>query len=80
MTFIASIKNKYSKDIKLIFLDRGGEYSNYYLVNFAKANRIRLDVSALYTLEQNRVAKSSNKTIITKARAIIINLGLLEEC
>lgn len=66
----------YSKRPKLFFSDNGTEYKNLELIDWAKSDGIRWDFSAPYTPEQNGIAESTNKVILTRARSIMLDSGL----
>ena len=75
-SFINQIRTRFLKVIKIFFSNSRGEFRNSKVIQHYRELGIRIDVSALYTPKPNRTAKSSNKTIISKARAIIINSGI----
>ncbi|KJX96368.1 hypothetical protein TI39_contig644g00003 [Zymoseptoria brevis] len=68
--------NQYKKMVKIWFSDGGGEFDNNDLITFAENEGLRWDFSAPYTPEQNGIAESSNKVILNKARAMMIDSGL----
>jgi len=49
---------------------------NHELINMAQQYGMRWDLSAAYTLEQNGVAESSNKVVVTRARSMLIDSGM----
>jgi transposase InsO family protein len=59
-----------------IRIDQGTEFGIKSLQSFCVDNAIDLQYSAAYTPEQNGIAEASNKVIVTKARAMIIDSGL----
>lgn len=79
-TFLSHTKMVYNKTPRVIFSDGGGEYINNNMTMLAQQLGIQWDVSAPYTPEQNGVAESSNKVIIAKARAMMIDSGLPQSC
>ena len=74
--FITEIKNAYGKTPKMWFSDGGGEYVNTELTEMAQSMGMRWDISAPHTPEQNGTAEASNKVILAKARAMMIDAGL----
>ena len=59
-----------------IRIDQGTEFGIKSLQSFCRDSAIDLQYSAAYTPEQNGVAEASNKVILTKARAMMIDSGL----
>jgi transposase InsO family protein len=57
-------------------LDQGTEFGVKSLQSFCRDSAIDLQYSAAYTPEQNGIAEASNKVILTKARAMMIDSGL----
>ena len=68
--------NQYRKMVKIWFSDRGGEFDNNELIAFCEREGLRWDFSAPYTPEQNGIAESSNKVILNKAKAMLIDSGI----
>ncbi|KAK4619720.1 hypothetical protein CLAFUW4_11127 [Fulvia fulva] len=68
--------NFYKKTPKIWFSDQGGEFDNKELAREAQAEDIRWEFSAPYTPEQNGIAEASNKVVVNKARAMMIDSGL----
>lgn len=76
-SWLRMIHTAYKKTPVLIFTDGGKEFKNKDLEHTADAEGIRWDTSAPYTPEQNGIAESSNKVILSKARTMIIEAGFL---
>jgi transposase InsO family protein len=74
-SFIQQMITQHHKTPKIFFSDKGGEFINHELSDFAQKMGIRWDTSAPYTPEQNGIAESSNKVICGKARTMLIDSG-----
>jgi hypothetical protein len=56
--------------------DRGGEYVNEVLEDFAARKGIVLELTAGYSPESNRAAERLNRTLIEHARAMLLDASL----
>lgn len=59
--------------IKFLQTDNGTEYINKEFQNYLKANGIAQRLSAPYTPHQNGLAERKNRTLVEKARAMLID-------
>lgn len=64
------------KPILTLRADNGREYVNYKFQNFCKNKGIRLQLTIPYNLQLNGVAERMNRTLVDKARTMIIDSGL----
>jgi transposase InsO family protein len=55
--------------------DSGGEYVNNSLKYFLEVHGIKHQTAIPFTLEQNGVAKRANRSIVEKARSMILEAG-----
>ena len=72
-TFVDRIQNQYGVTIKKFFSDNGGEYIDERIENFMGECGIDLLKSPAYEPESNGVAERFNKTIVTKARTMLLD-------
>ncbi|KAI1004680.1 hypothetical protein K3495_g3534 [Podosphaera aphanis] len=71
--FIKRIENQYGIILKKVFSDNGGEYIDKRVEQFLDEYSIDHDYSPSHEHESNGAAERLNRTIVTKARALIIN-------
>ena len=71
--FINMVKTQYNRKIKRLRMDNGKEYGGQKLIDFAKQNGILLEPTVPYTPEQDGVAERTNRTLLTRVRAIAID-------
>ena len=62
--------------IQVIRIDQGKEFGVTALRTLCERESIDLEYSAAYTPEQNGIAEASNKVLLTKARAMMLDGGL----
>lgn len=62
----------FGKNISRFRCDNGGEYLSNEFKNFCKAKGIQLKYTVAYTPQQNGVAERYNRTLIEKARTMIM--------
>lgn len=74
--FVNHLKVRYARQIRVFFSDNDSEFRSTPLLFFFAENGIYVDGSASMTPEQNGVAGSANKSIVTRARSMLINSGL----
>lgn len=66
--------HQFGKRVRAIFRDGGSEFMR--MKEYCEQHRIRTDVSAPYTPEQNGVAEAANKVILQRARSLLIDAGM----
>ena len=62
--------------IQVIRIDQGKEFGVTALRTLCERESIDLEYSAAHTPEQNGIAEASNKVLLTKARAMMLDSGL----
>ena len=62
--------------IQVIRIDQGKEFGVTAIRTLCERESIDLEYSAAYTPEQNGIAEASNKVLLTKARAMMLDSGL----
>lgn len=72
----AVVTSHWSKKIARIRCDNGGEYVSHEFKNFCKQKGIQIEFTVPYSPQQNGVAERKNRTLIEKARTMIIGSGL----
>lgn len=70
------IENETDKKIKILRTGNGKEYVNYNLKSFVDMHGIRHETTVQYTPEQNGLAERMNRSIVEKARSMLINANL----
>nr|GEX42152.1 putative ribonuclease H-like domain-containing protein [Tanacetum cinerariifolium] len=76
-TFITSIENQLSLNVKIIKSNNGTEFKNNYLNQFFEMKGIKREFSIPRTHQQNGIAKRKNRTLIKDARTMIAGSLLL---
>lgn len=71
--FVEQCENQFNSKIKTIRSDNGKEYVNKEVAKYFEGKGIVHQTSCPYTPPQNGVAERYNKTILDKARCLIIN-------
>lgn len=74
--YIAYSERHTENKLKKLSIDGGGEFLNDLLIPYCKSSGIVLRVTAPHTPQQNGVAERANRTIASKARAMLIQSGL----
>ena len=74
--FEALVTNETDLKIKTLRTDGGGEYTSAKFKNFLKQKRIRHEICAAYSPQQNGVAERMNRTLVETARSMILHAGL----
>ena len=71
--FIIRIKNQFNTTIKKIFSDNGGEYIDNRVTQFLIENGVEHEFSPPYEHDSNGIAERFNRTIVTKARTMLLD-------
>ncbi|MBW0510825.1 hypothetical protein O181_050540 [Austropuccinia psidii MF-1] len=74
--FKNAAKNFHSKKIKRIISDGGGEFKNNYFEQLCSKSGIKRCLSPAYTPQHNGISKRGNRSIIEKARCLLIQFSL----
>lgn len=74
--FIALVERQQGRQVKKITLDNGSEFINDTMSPACEKLGIYLRTTAAYTPEENGLAERSNRTIVEKARALLIEANL----
>ena len=75
--FKAFVKKEADALIRRFRCNNGtGEYNNYLFRDFLSMNSISFELSAPYTQNQNSVSKRAIRTIVKKARSMLLNTKL----
>ncbi|GJV75889.1 putative ribonuclease H-like domain-containing protein [Tanacetum coccineum] len=69
--FITGIENQLNHKVKIIRCDNETEFKNYDMNQFCGMKGIKREFSNARTLQQNRVAKRKNRTLIEAARTML---------
>ncbi|GJZ70622.1 putative ribonuclease H-like domain-containing protein [Tanacetum coccineum] len=69
--FIRQIENQLNQKVKTIRCDNGTEFKNRDIIKFYGSKGIKREYSSVRTLQQNRVAKRKNMTLIEAARTTL---------
>ena len=75
-SFKKLIENQTDQKIKILRTDNGKEYVNHNLKSFLDLHGIRHQTTIQYTPEQNGLAERMNRTIVEKARSMLIDANL----
>lgn len=70
------VENQSNKKIKILRTDNGGEYCNRVLKNFLQGAGIQHQLTVPHTPQQNGVAERMNRTIVEKARCMLIDANM----
>lgn len=74
--YVALTERQSERKLKRLTLDNGSEFVNHLLVPYCEKKGITLRLTAPYTPEENGVAERSNRTVVSKARALMIDANL----
>lgn len=74
--FVAMAEAYHNCKVSKIKLDNGGEYSSIELKNYCKQKGIQLLYTVPYNPEMNGVAERLNRTLVEKARSMLIASGI----
>nr|GEW32973.1 hypothetical protein [Tanacetum cinerariifolium] len=78
--FITAIENQINKKVKVIRCDNRKKFKNRDLDEFCGMKGIKREYSNARTLQQNRVTKRKNRTLIEVARTMLLNSLLPITC
>ena len=70
------VENQVGKKIKVLRTDNGLEFCSKEFDNFCKKEGILRHHTVPYTPQQNGVAERLNRTLLEKARCMLINANL----
>ncbi|KAF2902290.1 hypothetical protein ILUMI_03898 [Ignelater luminosus] len=68
----AKVSNRFKKGIVRISCDNGGEYLSNEFKEFCRKRGINIEYTIPYTPEQNGVSERMNRTILDKARTMVL--------
>ncbi|KRX30474.1 Retrovirus-related Pol polyprotein from transposon TNT 1-94, partial [Trichinella sp. T9] len=74
--FIAMVERQTSKRVKCLRTDNGREYVNNMFAEFLMRKGIRHERTIPETPQQNGVAERMNRTLVEKARTMLIDANL----
>lgn len=77
--YLAMVKNKFKIVPERIRCDNGGEYISHEFKNLCKQNGIKLEYTIPRTPEQNGISERYNRTLLDKARCLIIDAKMDKE-
>ncbi|KAH9294928.1 hypothetical protein KI387_038516, partial [Taxus chinensis] len=69
--FKALVEKQSGHYIKVLRMDRGGEFISNEFINFCRSHGIHKQFTARYTPQQNGVAERKNRTIMEMARSMM---------
>lgn len=75
-SFKVLVKNQTGRTIKRLVNDGGGEYVNEEFKSYLDSTGILMDVTALYTPQQNPISERGNCTTTERAQCLLIEAGL----
>lgn len=75
-TYEAAVTAHFNLKLSRLRCDNGGEYVSAELKNFCNDKGIMLEYAIRYTPEQNGVAERFNRTLMDKARCMLLSSGL----
>ena len=74
--FVASVTGETGEKIGILRTDNGGEYTSREFRRYLIENKIEHETSSPNSPEQNGIAERMNRTLIEKAKAMIVHAGL----
>lgn len=77
--FKTLVENETENKIKILRSDGGGEYKSKKFAKFCADNGIKHETTTPYTPQQNGVAERNNRTILEKARCMLIDANLSKQ-
>jgi IS30 family transposase len=77
--FKALVENQTEKKIKVLRIDKGGEFYGNEFEEFYKKRGIARKKTTPYTPQQNGVAERMNRTLMEKSRSMLNGVGLGQE-
>ncbi|POW05442.1 hypothetical protein PSTT_09661 [Puccinia striiformis] len=75
-SFIIKAERHWDRKVKMITTDGGGEFINSLLMPYCHELGIMKNTTAPYTPQQNSIVERSMRTIVTKARSMMIHSGV----
>lgn len=75
----AMVTAKFGKQISRLRCDNGGEYTGKHFKKFCANKGIQMELTVAYTPEQNGVSERMNRTLVEKARAMLVDSGVSKE-
>ena len=79
INYIAKIENHWSKKVKKIRMDNGGEYVSQDFKKYCEHKGIELDYTPPYTPQLNSHAERLGRTLMNKTRALMFDSGIDKE-
>ncbi|KAF6202186.1 hypothetical protein GE061_004584 [Apolygus lucorum] len=79
MNYIAKVENHWSKKVKKIRMDNGGEYVSKEFKEFCDTKGIELDYTPPYTPQLNSHAERLGRTLMNKTRALMFDSNIEKE-
>ncbi len=76
MQYVAIAERQTASKLDTFTLDNGSEFINKVMEDYCNEHGISLHTTAPYTPEQNGVAERRNRTIITRARSLMLQSGV----
>ena len=73
------MENQSGHRIKILRINRGGEYVSNEFLNFCKTHGIQKHLTAWYTPQQNGITERKNRTIMEMARSMLVAKHLSNE-
>jgi transposase InsO family protein len=70
------VERETGKKISMLRTDRGGEFMSQEFRNFCNKHGIRYQLTQALTPEQNGVAERCNRTIVERARSMVVGCNL----
>ena len=74
--FVASVTGETGEKIGILHTDNGGEYTSREFRHYLIENKIEHETSSPNSPKQNGIAERMNRTLIEKAKAMIVHAGL----
>jgi len=75
-SFVIATERQYGWKLKVLRSDRGGEFVNSALGDFLKSRGIKAELTAPYSPQMNGVAERVNRTLLDRARCMILQAKL----
>lgn len=77
--YVEEVESKWNSKVSKLRCDNGTEYTNKKMKNYCRKKGIKLDYTVPHIPQQNGKAERLNRTLLDKARALIIDSGLKKE-
>lgn len=74
--FNALVNAKFGTNISILTIDQGREYKSKEMIMYCKEKGIQIAETIAYSPQQNGVAERFNRTVVEKARALMIEAGI----